>query len=286
MTSNLISAAELHQKLLQEASAGQLCIFDTRFSLKEVHKGYADYLEGHIASAQFLDLDKDLSSPAQANGKGGRHPLANLETFEAKLRQLGLNSSSEVIVYDQSNAVFAGRLWWMLKYLGHDNVRVLNGGLDAWLAAGYELSQDITQKPVGDFKARIQNHMTIGIDELKEKYQDDKVVLIDARAAQRYRGEVEPLDKLAGHIPGAKNIPFQNNLKDNHYKSVPELQADYKPFVEAKDEIIVYCGSGVSANHNIIALAEAGIHENVRLYIGSWSEWSSQDNAPIETDAS
>ena len=278
MTSNLISASELHQKLSSEQAAETLTIFDTRFALQEVQKGYADYLEGHISGAHFLDLDKDLSSEPQASGQGGRHPLPDFERFEAKLRQLGLNASHEVVVYDQSNAVFAGRLWWMLKYMGHDNVRVLDGGLDAWLKAGYTLSSQIPQTSLGDFTASLRPNMIIDINELKESYQKDSTVLIDARSAERYSGAVEPLDPKAGHIPGAKNMCFLNNLEEGHYKSTADLEAAYKPLIEGKDEVIVYCGSGVSANHNIIALAELGVTESVRLYVGSWSEWSSQDS--------
>jgi len=151
MASNLLSPTELNQKLSNEQSDENLCILDTRFSLQETHKGYADYLEGHISGAHFLDLDKDLSSKPQENGEGGRHPLPNIELFEKKLQQLGLNSNSEVVIYDQSNAVFAGRLWWMLKYLGHEQVQILDGGLDAWLEAGYGLSKQIPQSNLGDF---------------------------------------------------------------------------------------------------------------------------------------
>ena len=284
MTSNLISVSELQQKLSSEQSSEKLTIFDTRFSLQEVQKGYADYLEGHISGAHFLDLDKDLSSKPNANGQGGRHPLPDFERFEAKLRQLGLNTSHEVIVYDQSNAVFAGRLWWMLKYMGHDNVRVLDGGLAAWQKAGYSLSTQIPQTSLGDFTASLRPHMIIDINELKESYQNDNTVLIDARSVERYSGAAEPIDAKAGHIPGAKNMCFLNNLEDGKYKPLTELEAAYKPLIDGKDEVIMYCGSGVSANHNIIALAELGVTENVRLYVGSWSEWSSQDGVTISTE--
>jgi len=285
MSSNLISPTELHQKLSHEQEAENLCIFDTRFSLQETHKGYADYLEGHISGAHFLDLDKDLSSPPQKSGEGGRHPLPNIELFEKKLQQLGLNSTSHVVIYDQSSAVFAGRLWWMLRYLGHSHVQILDGGLDAWQKSGYGLSKQVPQNKLGDFKASPQPNMVIDIHELKDKYQNDNIVLIDARGAKRYNGEVEPLDAIAGHIPGAKNVPFQNNLENGQFKSVPDLQDTYQPLIQDKEEIIVYCGSGVSANHNIIALDELGFNDNVRLYVGSWSEWSSQENAPVKTDS-
>lgn len=283
MASNLISPSELHQKLSNEQSAENLCIFDTRFSLQEPQKGYADYLEGHISSAYFLDLDKDLSSPPQQGGEGGRHPLPNIELFEKKLQQLGLNLTSEVVIYDQSSAVFAGRLWWMLKYLGHKHVQVLNGGLDAWLEAGHSLSKQIPQSTLGNFKASPQTTMVIDINELKTKYEQDNVLLIDARGEKRYSGEVEPMDAVAGHIPGAKNIPFQKNLDGGSYKALDQLKDTYQNLVTGKDEVIVYCGSGVSANHNIIALDELGLADNVRLYVGSWSEWSSQDDAPVAT---
>jgi len=242
MASNLISPTELHHKLSAEQTAEKLCIFDTRFSLQETHKGYADYLEGHISNAHFLDLDKDLSSPPQASGEGGRHPLPNIELFEKKLHQLGLNSTSEVVIYDQSNAVFAGRLWWMLKYLGHEYVQILDGGLDAWLKAGYGLSKQIPQSSLGDFKASVQKDMVIDINELKGKYQDDKVQLIDARGAKRYQGETEPLDKIAGHIPGAKNVPFQNNLQDGSFKRPEDLKETYQALVDGKEEVVGVSG--------------------------------------------
>lgn len=275
--SNLISAQTLHQHI--QTNNQTLRIIDTRFNLSKPDEGQQHYQQNHIPGAQYFHLDNDLSAPVQTHG--GRHPLPDLNTFIQKLESAGISNGSHVVVYDDSAGMIAGRLWWMLKYLGHDNVQVLDGGLSAWIRAGYELSNDTPQFEKGVFTADIQSDKLVDVAYVKEQLDNPDVLLIDARAAARYRGDVEPLDKQAGHIPSALNLPFEDNLKDGMYKPAEELAERYAD-AEEVEEIIVYCGSGVSATHNLIALAEAG-YPHAKLYLGSWSDWSSYENNPVAT---
>lgn len=273
--SNLISAEQLHDLL----GAPDLVIVDTRFDLAHPHKGRRDYEAGHIPGAFYLFLEPDLVAPQTEHG--GRHPLPDLGVFVNTVERAGISNSSQVVVYDSAAGMIAGRFWWMLKYLGHDAVQVLNGGYPAWTEAGYPVSRELPLPAPGSFTPTLRPEMLADMDDVKRAAVDPRALLIDARAAERFRGEVEPLDKRAGHIPSAKNYPFADNLENGLYKSPEALRARFAE-VEAADEVIVYCGSGVSAPHNLIALFEAGI-ENARLYVGSWSDWSSYDDNPVAT---
>lgn len=273
--SNLIQAEELIKRLGQ----AELRIVDTRFSLTDASAGQKAYYEGHIPGAIFFDLDKDLAQAASKHG--GRHPLPDMRDFAKKLAKNGISHNHQVVVYDDASGMYAGRLWFMLRYVGHERVEVLDGGLAAYLAAGGRLESELPTYPEAVFEVNLQEDKVVSMDYVMRNLENPDVLLIDARDPKRYRGELEPIDAKAGHIPGAMNLPFTDNLQAGKYKSPEDLRERFKDLEDA-EEIIVYCGSGVSANHNLIALEEAGI-KNVKLYAGSWSDWISYDDNPIAT---
>lgn len=200
--------------------------------------------------------------------------------FATTLREHGVGDESEVVVYDDSGGMFAARLWWTLRYAGFDRVRVLDGGLSAWTAAGLPLSQGVSAAEPLALTLRLRPEMLLDVDDVRARLGDERVRLIDARAPERYRGEVEPLDKKAGHIPGALNKPYTGNLENGLFKSPERLRERFAGLADG-GEIVLYCGSGVSAAHNALALEEAGIR-GAKLYVGSWSDWSSYDDLPVE----
>ena len=277
--SNLISAQDLHDRLNDPDLVTDLVIIDTRFDLQNPAGGRQDYEAGHVPGAVYMDLDKDLSAPPGEHG--GRHPLPDMQRFANTLERAGVSNSSFVVVYDDSSGVFAGRLWWMLRYSGHDAVRVLDGGLGAWRAAGYETSAEVSAVEEGVFTLDLRPEMVADMREVREKLEDPNTLLVDARGAERYRGDTEPMDKRAGHIPGALSLPFAGNLQEGRFKDAGALKERFEDLGEA-EEIIVYCGSGVSAAHDLLAMDEAGL-KNTRLYVGSWSDWSSYDDLPVAT---
>jgi thiosulfate/3-mercaptopyruvate sulfurtransferase len=275
----LITARELHD-LLQEGA--NLVLFDCRFKLADKAWGKETYLQGHIERAEYLDLEKDLSS--EQSEHGGRHPFPRSEAFVQKLGQAGVDENTAVVVYDSGEGM-ATRAWWLIRYFGHKDVRVLNGGLTAWVAAGYPVTEEIpVQKPV-NFVPHIQTDWTLDYQEIRSMVDENRAHgrLIDARAAKRYRGEVEPMDSIAGHIPGAVNAPWQDGIDESGFWKVPELQRKrFEDIVSDNEKMIVYCGSGVTACANLFALELAGIR-NVLLYPGSWSDWISYSDSPIAT---
>jgi len=277
--SNLISAAAL-----AALSHDHVRIIDCRFRLQDPAVGRALYAEGHIPGAQFFDLDDDLSSPPAANGHGGRHPLPDIDTFVTRLQAAGISHDTLVVAYDDMGGLFAGRMWWLLKYLGHDQVQLLDGGVQAWQAAGYDLDTAVPSFSHGDFAATLRPEMTATIDDVKDNLDVPDVLMVDARAAERYRGDTEPLDKQAGHIPGAINLPFAGNLAGEPagglFKDKDALAERFADLQEA-ETVIAYCGSGVSAAHNVLVMDEIGIKS--KLYPGSWSDWSSRDDTPVAT---
>lgn len=276
----LINATDLKQKL--EQSPPPIHLIDVRFNLKKPSWGAEAYRQAHLPHAIYMDLDNDLSSPVQEHG--GRHPLPKVEDFVPKLGQAGISRDSQVVIYDQNNGMFAGRLWWMLRYYGMMQVQVLDGGLEAWQAAGYPLSSESVEPQPVVFEAALQEQMLVDIETVEASIDKAATMIVDARAPQRYRGEVEPMDAKAGHIPSAINKPFADNLSNNHYKNVDELQAIYSDIADA-EEVIVYCGSGVTACHNILAMCQAGIDAaKLKLYAGSWSDWSSYQDKAIAVD--
>lgn len=270
----LIRAAELAAIL----EAPSTRVADARFSLRRPEAGREAYEEGHIPGAVHLDLERDLAGPP---GEGGRHPLPDPEALARRLGELGIGNEHEVAIYDGGDHLFAARAWWLLRYLGHENARVLEGGLPAWRDEGGELTGAAPDHPPAHFAPRVRPELAVTADDVRARLGDPHTLLIDARAPARYRGEEEPLDPRAGHIPGAVNIPYTGNFRGGRALDPPDLRRRFHRAEDAR-EVIVYCGSGVSAAANALAMERAGFSPP-RLYVGSWSEWCALPDAPLET---
>jgi thiosulfate/3-mercaptopyruvate sulfurtransferase len=271
--SNLVTANWLHQH------KKDVKIIDVRFHLMDAAQGKKDYEAGHIPGAIFLDTNEHLSAPVEAHG--GRHPLPNLEKFAATLGEFGITPVTKVVIYDDQASMFASRLWWLLKYIGHDEAYVLNQGFSGW-AALYEVTTDIpTVEPVGSYPIQLNDKFSVAsYEDVKQTLTAPGTVLIDSREPFRYLGEAEPIDKKAGHIPGAQNIFWKSHFNDNQtVKTTAEITETFAHLAK-DDEIIVYCGSGISACPNVLLLNELQ-YKNVRLYAGSWSDWISYEDSPI-----
>ncbi len=266
--------------LADELKSPNLIVVDCRHDLMNASLGRDAYAVSHIPGAIFMSIDDDLSSAK--SGKNGRHPLPTPESFAKTLGAKGISNSSKVVVYDQGSSMFVGRLWWMLKWLGHDGVRVLDGGFAQWQKEGRALESTTNAKPVTTFVPHENASMRLTIDEVAATLGDANRRIIDARAAERYRGEVEPVDPVAGHIPGAFNRPFPTNLRDGVFKPADELKREFEVLLAGRvpESIIHQCGSGVSAIANIIAMEHAGLSGS-KLYAGSWSEWSQDAARPV-----
>jgi thiosulfate/3-mercaptopyruvate sulfurtransferase len=272
----LIGAAQL-----QQAMAGDepLVVIDTGFDLADTAAGERQWREAHIRGAFYLHLDRDLS--AAKTGSNGRHPLPDRPTFAATIGALGITPATQVIVYDRQQGMVAARAWWMLRWLGHAAVAVLDGGLAAWQAAGGALdSAPPVARPAPPYPLREPLVGTVDAAALASSL--GRVTLVDARAGERFRGEVEPLDAQAGHIPGALNRFFKDNLAaDGRFKAPELLRAEFERLGVAPGERVVHqCGSGVTACHNLLAMEVAGWGPTA-LYPGSWSEWSSDPARPV-----
>ncbi len=275
MTS-LISFAELSELLKTDS----LILLDCQTDLSNRELSYGLFAKEHIPTAQFVSLEDDLSSEA-IPGKTGRHPLPTEDKLEKLIQKLGIHEHSDIVVYDQANAMFAVRAWWLLKWAGLKNVRVLNGGLANWKKQGGEVTTEPHQATHSDYKIQVKQEWIADINDVLS--DNGQSLLLDARAKPRYLGEEEPLDKKAGHIPGAWNADFSINLNsDGLFLSREELAKRFAPVTEQPKPVICYCGSGVTACHNILSMIEAGL-PMPKLYPGSWSEWSADDQHPIET---
>lgn len=275
------SAVISSDQLAQLVSDPQLRLVDCRASLQNPAAGREAYAKAHLPGAVFADLLEDLSGPI-VPGQTGRHPLPDLESFVAKLRAWGIGSASQVVVYDDAGGAFAARLWWMLRWLGHDAVAVLDGGFPAWVAEGRPVIDTQTIVPRGDFAGQPRAEWLVTARELATP-QSTGHKLFDARAPERFRGDVEPIDPVAGHIPGAENLPFAENLRDGRFRAPAELRARFAQALgdSTPEQAVVYCGSGVTACHDILAFAHAGL-SLPRLYAGSWSEWITDPTRPTE----
>ena len=279
---HLISADQL--KALQ-ASGAPLLVFDCSSELGNPDKADAMFAEKHIAGAVQAHLERDLSAHDPANAvNGGRHPLPKRELFAQTLQALGFDNAMQAVVYDRNGANYCGRLWWMLKWAGHDAVAVLDGGLQAWEAAGGAVeSGPAPRRARGQFALKPALRRLVHTDEVLQQLGRPTQTLIDARGAARYRGETEPLDPVAGHIPGALNRPFTDNLgADGRFKPREQLQAEFDALLAGRDAVGVvhHCGSGVSAVPNVLAMELAG-YPPAALYGGSWSEWSRTPGLPM-----
>jgi thiosulfate/3-mercaptopyruvate sulfurtransferase len=277
----LISAADLHTAL---AASDAPVLVDTRFDLADITAGEAAWRAGHLAGAHYLHLERDLSgSKVDADGRlRGRHPLPERAEFAATLGRIGITPARTVVALDAQGGMYAARLWWMLRWMGHARVAVLDGGLDAWRAAGGALTTDrpaVAAAPA--YPARVSSFTSIDAATLAA--QLGRVRLFDARVGERFRGEVEPLDAAAGHIPGALNRFFKDNLaSDGRFKPAAQLRTEFEALLgrHPASAAVHQCGSGVTACHNLLAMEHAGLVGS-RLYPGSWSEWSADPKLPV-----
>lgn len=275
----LLSTADLAHHLTHP----QWAIVDCRFDLAKPDWGEGRYREGHIAGAVYAHLDRDLSGPK--TGTNGRHPLPDMHQFKTRLGQWGIEAQTQVVVYDQSNGMWASRLWWMLKYLGHEAVAVLEGGFAKWEKENRPIRAGDESRAPTTFTGEPREVMRLTAEAVEQLRADPAYRLIDSRAPERYRGEVEPIDPVAGHIPGAVNLFNLGNVHPDGTFLAPEvLRAKFTALLgEAPPaNTITYCGSGVAAAHTILALEVAGL-PGARLYAGSWSEWCSDPARPTTT---
>jgi thiosulfate/3-mercaptopyruvate sulfurtransferase len=276
----LIEAGDLARLIEQ----GDVLVCDCRFDLNDLAAGHHAYREGHIPGAIHIDLERDLS--AAPNGTNGRHPLPDRVAFAAHMAALGVRRDRLVVSYDASGGYYASRLWWMLRWVGHGRVAVLDGGLQAWTAAGLPLKQGDEHASPGDLTASPEPAMpSIDVAGVEANLDGGDLLVVDARTAARFHGEPHPLDTASGHIPGAGNRFFQFNLTpEGRFKPAEELAREFPTVLRgtSSDHVVHQCGSGVTATHNLMAMEVAGL-KGSRLYPGSWSEWTSDPTRPIET---
>lgn len=274
----LIQAQELSGLLDSE----DIRIIDCRFELGDPSAGHREYSAGHIPGAVYLDLNQDLAS--EPGKTTGRHPLPDARKMEMLVRRLGINNSTSLVVYDGGNGAMAARAWWTFRWMGHDSIRLLDGGLSAWNALQLPLSLISGDFIPGGFVANVRNELVVTSDEIMSKLDSiESLNLIDARDESRFRGQHEPIDNVAGHIPGASNLPFVESLNaDGTWKENEQLrELWYKHLGDDRAaEWVAMCGSGVTACHLALSAVEAGYSEP-RLYVGSWSEWISDSTRPI-----
>lgn len=279
----LISPEQLAARLGESG----LVILDCRFALEDPEYGHSSYGEGHITGALFADLERDFSGPV-TKGVTGRHPLPSPADLVRRLQDWGVNQDSEIVLYDDAPGAFAARGWWLLAWLGkRDGVFLLNGGLKAWHKAGQTLSLDVPVVGKGNFSGHADDSLLLSAEALEARLGEPHMTLIDARAEPRFRGEVEPIDPVAGHIPGAVCAAFNENLgSDAHFLPADQLKQRFASKLEGRspDDLVAYCGSGVTACHNLFALRLAG-YPLGKLYAGSWSEWITDPKREIATGA-
>ena len=284
MTYQTIVSAETLAAALQASPAP--VVLDCSFELTNPDAGRQAYDAGHLPGAFYVHLDQVLS--AAKTGLNGRHPLPVREIFADAMARLGVNDDTQVIAYDNAGGMYAARLWWMLRWAGHRAVAVLDGGLAAWTGAGQPVATDSPDAPpAGDFSLREPLVATVDYEAVKANVDSPRRLVLDARAPDRFRGENETMDPVGGHIPGARNRLFKDNLDaDGRFKPAARLRAEFDAITGGRpaDELVNQCGSGVTACHNLLAMEVAGL-KGAALYPGSWSEWSAQPGAPIATGA-
>ncbi|CAG9169271.1 sulfurtransferase [Cupriavidus pampae] len=289
MPTPLISAIELDTLRAKTGTPGaqDIVVIDCSFDLADPAAGRAAYHLGHLPGAYYLHLDNELSGPK--TGFNGRHPLPDAALLTARLRALGVNDNTLVVAYDAQGAMYASRLWWLLRWIGHEASAVLDGGKPAWIAAGFPLESGTTADPEtqGNLAQRSTLVPTVDAGTLVENLTAPTRLVVDARAPDRFRGENETLDPVGGHIPGAINRFFKDNLRpDGHFKSADTLRQEFGRLFAGTPpaETVMQCGSGVTACHNLLALEVAGL-TGAALYPGSWSEWSANPQRPVATGA-
>ncbi len=277
MYTTLISTKDLATRM--EDPSFVVC--DVRHDLAQPETwGEAEYRRAHIPGARFVYMDRDLSAPK--TGANGRHPLPSVEACAALFGRLGIDGSKQVVTYDQGPGTYAARMWWMLRWLGHEAVAVLDGGFAVWEREGHAVTTAAPVVAPASFVAR-PTVPAVDVAAVAANLSSPSMVLVDARGRERFRGDVEPIDKIAGHIPGSINRPYTDNMTaDGHFKPAAELRADFAALIgdRAPTEVVHSCGSGVTACHNLLAMEHAGLG-GTRLYAGSWSEWSADPARPI-----
>jgi len=283
MHTTLIDAATLAQHLTDPGWV----MLDCRHDLMNPDAGRDGFAIGHIQNAQFAGIDDHLSgAKVGADGKfHGRHPLPDRAALVDTLRGWGINDDTQVVAYDAHGGMYAARLWWLLRWIGHPAVAVLDGGLAAWQSQGLPLVTPVAARPRGHIAEKPTLTKTVTVAEVVENLHTQARTVVDARAPDRYRGENETIDPVGGHIPGAKNRFFKDNLTpDGRFKTAAQLKLEFAPLVELATTAIMQCGSGVTACHNLLALEVAGMH-GAALYPGSWSEWCADPARPVATGA-
>jgi thiosulfate/3-mercaptopyruvate sulfurtransferase len=283
MYTTLISAADL----AAHVDDPRWVIVDCRHDLMNLAAGREGYAGGHLPNAVFADMESELSGEKRgADGVfRGRHPLPSRAALIETLRGWGVNDDSQVVAYDAHGGMFAARLWWLLRWVGHPAVAVLDGGMAAWQAQGLPLSTAAAWRTRGAIGERASLAPTVSVDEVLANLGSRERTVIDARAPDRFRGENETIDPVGGHIPGAKNRFFKDNLQaDGRFKDTAQLKADFAPLVGEPSKAVMQCGSGVTACHNLLALEVAGL-PGAALYPGSWSEWCADSSRPVATGA-
>ncbi|MGR9044783.1 MAG: sulfurtransferase [Gammaproteobacteria bacterium] len=273
----ILSAPELHRHL----NDVNWLLFDCRFSLADTEAGAKAYRFGHIPGARYVHLDRDLSSAI--TDFTGRHPLPDFKLLAKKLSDWGANNASQIIAYDDAGGAFAGRMWWLLRCLGHDCVAVLDGGIQQWRQQGYSTTTALPQIKPSAFRPYLDDSQWFDALQVQNGLARKTIKLIDARTPERYRGAQEPIDPVAGHVPGALNRAFQFNLDNTgRFKASDELRAQFYRLIAGvpPEQVVHMCGSGVTACHNLLAMEIAGLTGS-RLYAGSWSEWIRDKNRPV-----
>jgi thiosulfate/3-mercaptopyruvate sulfurtransferase len=280
MYTTIVSAAQLASNL----DDPRWIVFDCRHDLFDAAAGHRAYAEAHIRGARFVNLDRDLSGAK--DGRNGRHPLPAADAFRARMAALGLSNDMQVVAYDAAGGPYAARLWWMLRWVGHTGVAVLDGGWKGWLAAGGAVSAELPPVTAGNFSGAA-HAITADAAQIEAQLGSSALRIIDARSPDRFRGENETLDPVGGHIPGATNRFFQNNLgADGSFKDPAVLREEFSALLGTTPPaaVVHQCGSGVTACHNLLAMEIAGL-DGARLYPGSWSEWCSEPRRPVAVGA-
>jgi len=276
----IISAEEVLPLLGKQS----LVFVDCRYNLQDHEKGKQDYLLDHIPGAVYAHLKYDLAGPV-VSGKTSRHPLPDIQIFSGKLSDWGIDSSIQVVAYDDNNGSMAARLWWLLKWLGHDKVAGLDGGYDCWKKNGFPVSTNIPSPEQKTFVPHPHSEMLVNSKEVLQNISSKTKILIDSRDEERYRGAIEPIDPIAGHIPGAENHFYMHNVDTSgKFKPPSVLKNQFLPLAGnfAPEDVIFYCGSGVTGAHNVLAYYHAGLGLP-KLYAGSWSEWITKPDHPISS---
>lgn len=277
----LITAEQLAARLAEP----RLVILDCRFALEDVDYGQRSHAEGHLPGARFADLERDLSGPV-VKGVTGRHPLPDPARLVERLRDWGIDDDSQIVLYDDGPGAFAARAWWLLAWLGkRDGVYLLDGGLNAWRAAQLPLTTEPPASRRGSFQGQPDERLVVTAEQLRQSLDEPGLTLLDARALPRFRGEVEPIDPVAGHIPGALCAAFTDNLgSDGRFLPADRLRQRFAELLAGRspEGLVAYCGSGVTACHNLFALCLAG-YPLAPLYAGSWSEWITDPTRPVGT---